>query len=201
MADIIWYKELESTNDTARQQIDEHDNLSVIAAMRQTSGRGQGDHKWHSLPGENITATFILKPLSLPAADALSITCCVTKALREYLLERGVTTRIKWPNDIWAGESKICGILIENVLSGHRLVNSIVGIGLNINQLTFPSDLPNPISLALLTGRKYDVREELEALHGHMSKTAPLLESAEGRNELKSYFKANVFNVPEGLKL
>ena len=195
-AAIIWLKLTDSTNDEARRRLDVLDNLSVVAARTQTSGRGQGDHTWTSEPGQNLTFTVVLKfpPCApLAASEILRITQAVTHALREYLLSKGVAARIKWPNDIYVGDKKICGILIENILGGKQVAASMVGIGLNLNQLRFPADLPNPVSLRQVTGRRYDLREELVLLREELKKSASLLDSQEGRTELARYFDAYVF--------
>ena len=195
-AAIIWLKLTDSTNDEARRRLDVLDNLSVVAARTQTSGRGQGDHTWTSKPGQNLTFTVVLKfpPCApLAASEILRITHAVTHALREYLLSKGVVARIKWPNDIYVGDKKICGILIENILGGKQVAASMVGIGLNLNQSRFPADLPNPVSLRQVTGRRYDLREELVLLREELKKSASLLDSQEGRTELARYFDAYVF--------
>ena len=199
--DIRWYDTVGSTNDEARRLIQDLDNLSVIAARCQTAGRGQGDHKWHSLPGENLTFSAVLKfggqgLAPLAARDALVITETVTLALRLYLEERGVKARIKWPNDIYVGDSKVCGILIENILHGAEIASSIIGIGLNLNQKDFPADLPNPVSLTLLTGRSYDIEEELKDFHSILSACAEKTNTADGRRYLDDSFKEYVFNLP-----
>lgn len=201
LTDIRWYDSVESTNDEARRLIRDLDNLSVIAARCQTAGRGQGDHKWHSLPGENLTFSVVLKfgergLAPLAARDALLITETVTLALRLYLEEKGITVRIKWPNDIYTGNRKICGILIENILQGQDVASSIIGIGLNLNQTEFPSDLPNPVSLALLTGSRYDPAAELLRFHAILSECAEKTNTAEGRRYLDDSFKEYVFNLP-----
>ncbi len=195
-AAIIWLKLTDSTNDEARRRLDVLDNLSVVAARTQTSGRGQGDHTWTSEPGQNLTFTFVLKfpPCApLAASEILRITQTVTHALREYLLSKGVAARIKWPNDIYVRDKKICGILIENILGGKQVAASMVGIGLNLNQSRFPADLPNPVSLRQVTGRRYDLREELVLLREELKKSASMLDSQEGRTELARYFDAYVF--------
>ena len=201
LTDIRWYDTVESTNDEARRLISELDNLSVIAARCQTAGRGQGDHKWHSRPGENLTFSAVLKfgeggLAPLAARDALIITETVTLALRFYLEGHGVKVRIKWPNDIYVGDRKICGILIENILHGQDVVSSIIGIGLNLNQKDFPSDLPNPVSLTRLTGKPYDVEDELRHFHSILKECAEKTNTAEGRRYLDDSFKEYVFNLP-----
>lgn len=195
-AGIIWLKLTDSTNDEARRRLDALDNLSVLAAEIQTAGRGQGDHTWTSAPGQNLTFTLVLKfPPCAPIAtsEILLITQAVTGGIRRYLLSKGVESRIKWPNDIYVGDRKICGILIENILDGKQVSSSMIGIGLNLNQDRFPADLPNPVSLRQLTGRTYDLRTELVLLREALKKTAFLLDSQEGRSELSRDFDAFVF--------
>ena len=195
-AGILWLKLTDSTNDEARRRLDALDNLSVLAAETQTAGRGQGDHTWTSAPGQNLTFTLVLKfPPCAPLAtsEILLITQAVTGGIRRYLLSKGVESRIKWPNDIYVGDRKICGILIENILDGKQVSSSMIGIGLNLNQDRFPADLPNPVSLRQLTGRTYDLRTELVLLRDALKKTASLLDSQEGRSELSRDFDAFVF--------
>lgn len=198
---IIWLESTKSTNDNAARLICELDNLSVVAAKSQSEGRGQGDHKWHSAPGENILASFVLKypPLTPPpSGQTLLLTEVVTMAVREYILSRGVNSQIKWFNDILVEGRKICGILIENSFTGGAMTHTIAGIGLNINETDFPEDLPNPVSLKQLTGKEYDVATELQALQSEMEKSALLLQSEEGRKSLNDYFREHCFNIPEG---
>ena len=201
LTDIRWLDTVESTNDEARRALDGLDNLSVIAARCQTAGRGQGDHSWHSLPGENLTFTVVLKfggeyLAPLLARDVLLITETVTLALRRYLLAKGVKARIKWPNDIYVGDLKICGILIENILRGDEVGASIVGIGLNLNQTAFPPDLPNPVSLSLLTGRRYDPEKELVRFVRILSECAEKTNTAVGRWYLDRIFNKYMFRLP-----
>ena len=90
-----------------------------------------------------------------------------------YLASRGIQARIKLPNDIYVGDRKICGMLIENILDGPNIDKSIIGIGLDVNQTDFPDDLPNPVSMAQLTGREYPIEEELARLIAEMQSRLP----------------------------
>ena len=199
MENIIWYDELDSTNNEARRVLDALDNLSVIAAVGQSAGRGQGDHTWFASPGKNITATIVLKPENLSAGDYLFVTRVTTLALLSYLREHCVQARIKWPNDIWVEDRKICGILIENIIDGNRMKACLIGIGLNINEEGWPENLPNPVSLKELTGKEYDVRHELQLLVGQISRHSEMLLSSDGRNYLEQEFARYVFRLPEGI--
>ena len=147
--DIIWLEEIESTNRYAREHICELDNLSVVAAEFQSSGKGQGDHKWHSKPGENMLISIILKNTLIKPSEQLQISDITAASVVELLESHGIKAWIKPPNDIWVDTKKICGILIEQSLRGNHISWSIIGIGLNVNQTLFPDDLPNPTSMKL----------------------------------------------------
>jgi len=202
---IEWLEVTDSTNLEIRRRLDVLDNLSVIAARLQTSGRGQGTHIWLSPGGENLTFSVLLRfggtgLAALPVADALFITRIATLAVHDFLEEEGVESRIKWPNDIWAGSCKICGMLIENILNGSEVACSVVGIGLNINQKSFDPSLPNPVSLSQLTGRDYDIEDALRRLYKAICRRVAMLGTPDGRNELESGFNKYVFHLEEPIR-
>ena len=199
MSGIKWFAELDSTNNEARRTLDALDNFSVLATESQTAGRGQGEHTWYATPGRNLTFTVVLRPRLLPARDGILITHITTVSLVKYLEYHGVEARIKWPNDIWVGDKKICGILIENVLDGQYVQASIIGIGLNINEEGWPDYLPNPVSLSELTGRKYDIHTELETFYKIFCRHAEMIYGEDGRRLLQEEFGKRVFRLPEAL--
>ncbi len=199
-AQIIWLDEADSTNRVLRERLQGLDNLSIVAAVAQTAGRGQGSHTWYASPGENLTFSILyryVEPCRIAASEMILVTQVTTLALRDYLLGHGIEARIKWPNDMWVGDRKICGILIENILEEGTLRESIVGIGLNLNERGWPADLPNPVSLSELTGRRYDVRAELERLEKEIRRRFALLDSADGRKSLQEEFGKYMFRLPE----
>ncbi len=158
--DIIWFKSIDSTNNEARRRISVLDNLSVLSAFEQTGGRGQGDHTWLSSFGENLLFSVVLKfdEGEMHAKDAFMISERTAAALVEFLAGHGIEAWIKPPNDIYVGNRKICGTLIENSVRGSWVSYSIVGIGLNVNQRNFDVSLPNPTSMVLETEKKaYDI--------------------------------------------
>lgn len=202
---IQWLEVTDSTNLDIRRRLPELDNLSVIAARFQTAGRGQGSHTWLSPAGENLTFSVLLrfggnslKPLA--ASEAVRITQVATVSMLAFLKSEGVRARIKWPNDVWVGDRKICGMLIENILEGTELSESIVGIGLNLNQLAFDPALPNPVSLRQLTGREYDPSEGLFRLYKEIRRHAEKLNSDDGRLELEKVFCENLFHLDESAR-
>lgn len=199
-AHILWLETADSTNSELRRRIAGLDNLSIIAAREQTAGRGQGTHTWFSTPGRNLTFSILYRfgdAYALAASDAILITQVTTLAIRDYLLGHGVRARIKWPNDIWVEDRKICGILIENTLESGMVRESIVGIGLNLNETGWPPELPNPVSLRELTGREYAPDAELTALEIEIRRRFGLLASPDGRCSLQEEFGRFMFRLPE----
>lgn len=143
-----------STNDEARGE--QYKHMDVIWSEHQTAGRGQRGHSWHSTEGENLTFSVVLHPTFLPIVEQFLLSEVVALALVDAMAEYGIECRIKWTNDIYARDSKLVGVLIEHSLAGDTLARTIVGIGLNVNQTEFPSDLPNPTSMALQRSAKFD---------------------------------------------
>ncbi len=140
-----------------------HDSLVVVADY-QTAGRGCGTNSWESERGQNLTFSMLLHPTEIPAREQFHITEIASVAMCHTLRQYGCEeVSIKWPNDIYVGEKKICGMLIENRLQGSIIKDSIIGIGLNVNQTTFLSDAPNPVSIKQLTGKETALEELLKA--------------------------------------
>lgn len=149
-----------STNDDARDPQYRHGD--IVWAEHQTAGRGQRGHQWISPEGENLTFTMVVEPSFLPVGQQFLLCEAMSAALTDTFAAYGIDTRIKWTNDIYAGDRKLVGVLIEHNYSGANLSRSLLGIGINVNQTAFDPSLPNPISMAQLTGRRYDRREVLE---------------------------------------
>ena len=174
--DIIWLDSVDSTNDEAKRRISDLDNLSVLSTLSQTKGRGQGDHIWLSEPGSNLLFSIILKYsssadavqsplLSVQAHDQIVISQITALSVVDLLAAHDIDAKIKLPNDIYVGDKKICGILIEHSVCGKWLTSSIIGIGLNVNQRNFDVNLPNPISMMLLSKdseENFDLNELLD---------------------------------------
>lgn len=124
---------------------------AVVYTMRQTAGRGQVGNSWESEPDKNVSFSLLLRPkfLPIPQQFVLSELCCVGVLLG--LKQLGAPSlSIKWPNDIYAGDDKLCGILIEHRLMGGVLSESVLGVGINVNQTRWIGNAPNPTSLQLL---------------------------------------------------
>ena len=153
-------EETTSTNDDARDAKYRHGD--IVWAERQTAGRGQRGHKWSSAEGLNLTFSLVLEPRFLPAGEQFLLNEAVALALTDTFAQFGIAARIKWTNDIYAGDKKLVGILIEHSYSGQTLARTIVGIGINVNQTEFDPALPNPVSMAMVAGRTFDAQLELD---------------------------------------
>jgi len=136
----------------------------VVVAQTQLKGRGQMGAGWQSEPGKNLTFSVLKNFDSMQTLHRFNITIGVSLAVYEVLKDINIPDlRVKWPNDIMSGAEKICGILIENTLKGKLIQNSIIGIGLNVNQTSF-KNLDKVASLRSLTGRFFDLDELLEKI-------------------------------------
>ena len=186
---IHWLDSIDSTNSEALRRLAELPGGTVLAAYEQTAGRGQRGNTWFTQAGKNLTFSIVLKDLSLSAPEAIRLNYLTSVAVAAYLENRGVKADIKWPNDIYVNGRKICGMLLENTLGpGGRLLASVVGIGININQKEF-SQLANATSLGLCTGREYKLEEELEAFLSVFEDLLPQLSS----EELSAAYSARLF--------
>lgn len=165
----IWLDTVDSTQEEVRRRIGELGNLTAVAALFQTAGKGQRGNKWSSGRGENLTFSLLLRPgrdgvRRIPAKEQFYISIVSSLAVKELLDSYGLRPTIKWPNDIYIGNKKICGMLIENILSTEGMVDaSIIGIGINVNQTDFPPQLMNPVSMAKVTHTEYDIKDVLKA--------------------------------------
>ena len=138
----------------------------------QTAGRGQAGDGWESEEGKNLLCSILLPPrkdlfylnvlVSVAVHKVIRSVLCQAKPVCTLSGEAGLT--IKWPNDIYYGDKKIAGILVENAILGSEVTYSIAGIGLNVNQTTFLSSAPNPVSLKLISGKETDIDALMHAL-------------------------------------
>ena len=156
----MYIKQTYSTSTLLREQYsDALPHLYTIRTDFQIAGRGQAGNSWESEAGKNLLFSALLRYEGIHAAKQWRLSMLVAVALwdtlAKYLPQEQLT--IKWPNDIYFGDKKLVGILIENSLSGQYVGYSIAGIGVNVNQTQWLSSAPNPISMKEITGEKYDV--------------------------------------------
>lgn len=157
---IYHFEEVTSTNDLARDAQFGHGD--VLVAERQTAGRGQRGHTWLSKEGVNLTFSLVAEPTFMAARDQFLLSEATALALCDCFALFGIDTRIKWTNDIYVGDKKLVGILIEHYYAGANLRRTVIGVGINVNQTQFDPSLPNPTSMQLEAGRSFE-REEVLA--------------------------------------
>ena len=162
--EIIHIDETDSTNSWLAKNRTEGQSPCVVVADYQTAGRGCGTNKWESECGQNLLYSMMVHPTSVPANKQFVVSMAVANSIAKTVSKYVKNVSVKWPNDIYVCDRKLCGILIENRLQGGVIKDSVIGVGLNVNQLRFVSDAPNPISLANLTGRLFDREELLQEL-------------------------------------
>ena len=169
---FVLLKEVDSTNNYLKQLTSNYKPLpegTVIMAENQYAGRGQQQNGWFAEAGKNLTISILLKPSFLKITEQFDLVRAVSLGVFdafEPLL--GPALKIKWPNDIYCGERKLGGMLIENMIQGGQIKNAIAGIGLNINQDIFPDWVPNAISLKQILHADYDLKTLLSEICRHV---------------------------------
>lgn len=163
---ILKLNATDSTNQYLKELLLSKDmeDFTVAWAHTQQKGKGQMGAKWVSEPGKNLTFSVLKKFHNLNINDQFLLNISVSLAIIDVLKGYSIPDlSVKWPNDILSGATKICGILIENTLVGNQIQASIIGIGLNVNQLTF-NNLTNVSSLKLLLGQTLNLEELLKSI-------------------------------------
>lgn len=162
---LVYVPECHSTNTLIADLVQKAAAMegTLVITDHQTAGRGQRGKTWQAAIGLNFTFSFLLQPRFVAVKDQFHLQRVVALGITDYLQTYFTDDlKIKWPNDILIKGKKLCGILIENQLSGAFLSQSVVGIGLNVNQKEFA--LPAATSMALQGGREFDLVQELEKL-------------------------------------
>ncbi|MDD3667200.1 Bifunctional ligase/repressor BirA [bioreactor metagenome] len=159
---IHWFESLHSTQDYLKNSFDDSlPKWTVFVAKEQIKGKGQGQNVWESEKDKNLTFSILLYPNFLQARDQFLITQILSLGIYDFLSHYLSNVFIKWPNDIYVGKNKICGILVQNQIIGMEYSTAFCGIGLNVNQTEF-SFAPNPTSLKLELDRSFDLDILLE---------------------------------------
>lgn len=168
------FDSLESTNKYCEAlDLAEVEDFTCYWALEQTAGIGQRGNHWHSAPGQNLTFSLVLHPTFLPAARQFQLTQALSLGVMDSIdtivsidsiASISPIASIKWPNDIYIDGHKICGTLVSTRLQGNAIASAVCGIGLNVNEREFPSWVPHPTSLGLLTGQEYDLEPLLYQL-------------------------------------
>ncbi|MDZ4794503.1 MAG: biotin--[acetyl-CoA-carboxylase] ligase [Bacteroidota bacterium] len=164
---FVEMQSVDSTNNYARQQL--HAGLAqhgmAFFAHEQVAGKGQRNKVWMTEKGKNILLSVVVKPLPLQLAQQFQLSACVAVAVHDFFMKyAGEDSKIKWPNDLYWQDRKAGGILVESVVGSRETGPgiwewSIVGIGININQVVFDPEIKNPVSLKQITGKYFDTVE------------------------------------------
>ena len=169
---------------------------TIIRTEFQSDGRGQKGNSWESEAGKNLIISIILHPENVAPSDQFLISMMISLGIYDFLKEEFPGCRIKWPNDIYVNDDKIAGILIENSIMDNTILNSIAGIGLNINQKVFLSDAPNPVSMSMITGKEYNCDDCFNALTDSLDKRHAQLK-AEDYSNIRSDYKTQLYRLNE----
>jgi len=166
---ITWLETIDSTNDYVLRMLNgtgKPEEGTLVAARHQFQGKGLGSNTWISEAGKNLTFSFVLRPSFLEPERQFMLNKVVALALADFAaaVVREARVHIKWPNDLYIDHYKTAGILINFMIEGSRIKCCVVGVGLNVNQVSFPLSLPNPASLATFTNKEYQIETCLEQL-------------------------------------
>ena len=189
-----------STNDIATQMIQSGENVfegTVIVTDNQTAGRGQRGNTWEASVGENLTFSIIFKPNFLKASDQFQLNVAVSLGVFDFLSEfinEGLT--VKWSNDIYYENQKMGGILIENALQGYQIGHSVVGIGLNINQIEFSNLRATSLQNITQNPQHYDLSNLLKKLLECIEKNYLKIKNQQYES-LKMRYLSNLFRFEE----
>ena len=182
----IHLQQTDSTNSYLRKLALEED-MTVVTADFQTAGRGQGANTWESEPGANLLMSVAVKPLFVPVREQFLLSMAGALAVCDALASYTDGISLKWPNDIYWRDSKMSGTLIETSVAKGCLQRCIFGIGIDVNQVRFVGDAPNPVSLRMVTGQCIPVQEVAERVVDSLQKRLSQLKEGEAKAIVGQY--------------
>ena len=195
---MIFVTQCESTNHVIKELA--KDDMTQITRLIYTDfqfkGRGQSGSYWESEKSKNLLLSFNIFPLKLQAQDQFYISIAVSLSLldiiKKYILDKEV--KIKWPNDIYVENKKIAGVLIENILESKWISKSVIGVGLNVNQVQFSDWIPNPTSLKINTKKTIAVQDVLGNFKQSFEKKMKKINQHDFE-ELKTDYLAQLYQI------
>ena len=198
----IFLETADSTLSYAAQRQAELQDMTMISAYEQLAGRGQRGNSWESEPGKNLTVALFCRPEAQGVPEGVPmavrqfrISEATALSVRDTLLRHGIEATLKWPNDIYIRNKKVCGMLIENILDRDLVGTSIIGIGINLNQTDFPPELVNPTSVFLASGEKHQPEDVLvefmEIFHALLAQLA----ENEGIEKLRNNYVSRLYRL------
>ncbi len=191
---IISLKEVDSTNRFLSEYKGlEGELMTIVTADYQTLGKGQGNSSWESEKKKNLLFSIKLRPKNIPTGRGFSILQAHSLALSDVLKELINDVTIKWPNDIYYRSKKISGTLTETKISGQKISSFILGTGVNLNQRSFLSEAPNPVSLYQILGKRTSQKALLNKIIKRLCFYLELLEDGQFEMIDSLYFE-NLFH-------
>jgi BirA family biotin operon repressor/biotin-[acetyl-CoA-carboxylase] ligase len=189
---IIKLNAIDSTNSFLKDLAlnTELENFTVVVTNQQLKGRGQQGSNWVSEPFKSLICSVFVSFKDLNVLEHRYLNFAVSLAVFETLNEESIPgVSIKWPNDILSGNKKLCGILIENSLKSTKISSSVIGIGLNVNQTSFPVSLKKVTSLKLLANKDFKLEKLLESLVSNLKFKIEMLDSKDFKTLEEQYLK------------
>ncbi|KAA6441069.1 biotin--[acetyl-CoA-carboxylase] ligase [Dyadobacter flavalbus] len=194
---VIYLPSCHSTNDIAAEIV--HAGLfaegTIVITDNQIKGKGQRGTIWQASSGENLTFSVMLAPSFITISEQFLISQVIALAIRAYLSQYVEHVKIKWPNDIYVNNRKVCGILIENSIQGTKIAGSIVGIGLNVNQIEFENS--NATSLSRETGNSFVLTEEFQKVLTFLDVYYQKMKSLRRHNDLRQEYLSHLYGYNE----
>lgn len=193
---IIQLPQVDSTNNYAKQLIEEGTGEgTAVLSQFQSMGKGQAGNSWESEEGKNLLCSLILYPEFLPAEKQFQLSKIISLSIAEFLAAEVSGVKIKWPNDVYVGDMKIGGILIENSIIGMTLSSSVLGFGLNLNQMEFHSPAPNPVSLIQLTQKQYGPEQVYQQIAENLNRWYNVLKESTGSEQIDNAYWSSLYRA------
>ena len=186
-------EEVDSTNAYIMRNVGELKAPVMVVAHTQSAGQGQRGNSWEAEPGKNLTFSIFFRPVELPPMAQFAMSEAVALAVVDLLARHGIDAKVKWPNDIYVGDNKICGILIRHSIMGGCVSYSVIGVGIDVNQTQFLSDAPNPVSMKQITGETYDLSLLEKEIAGIMEDRLKLIRTDKERLALHKEFMGKLW--------
>ncbi len=190
---ILHLEEVDSTNSYIMREVSNLEAPVMVIARTQTAGQGQRGNSWEAEPGKNLTFSIFYRPVQFPPMAQFAMSEAVALAVVDFLAAHGIEAKVKWPNDIYVGDRKICGILIRHSIMGGFVSYSVIGVGINVNQKEFLSDAPNPVSMWQITEETYDLGALEEEISGIMERRLETIHTIEERDYLHQEFMGKLW--------
>ena len=188
---IVRLEEIDSTNIYLREWADYYlEDMVIATAEYQTRGKGQGRNSWESEKGKNLLFSILVRPQMIPVKHQFILSVAGALALKKVLDYYVTEISLKWPNDIYWKDRKLSGTLIETSIDRNSIKKCIFGVGLNVNQLQFLSDAPNPVSLAQILGHELDRNKLLDEVIEAFTDEYEMLCSEDHTAICANYFEA-----------